>query len=120
MARILVADDDVDYLTAFSEGMEVLGHDVVCASSSEDVNRMLSETKFDAIFLDVVMPGGGAISLVHSVRQHDSEVPVIVITGRPELINSPLFRDGMRQAQAKLQKTATLQELDSLVRRLTE
>ncbi len=119
MAKILIADDDRDYLTAFSEGMESLGHIVNCSPNGEDVSRFLEEYTFDIIFLDVVMPGGGAISLVHSVRQHDSSVPVVVITGRPELISSPLFREGMRQAQAKVHKTATLQELDALVRRLT-
>lgn len=119
MARILIADDDADYLQVFQEGMEALGHEVAGVPSGSEVLPMLERTKFDVVFLDVVMEGGGAISVLHAVREIDPDIPVAVITGRLELADSPLFRDGLRLAQAKLRKTATLAELDNVVQMLT-
>ncbi|WP_424929289.1 response regulator [Amaricoccus tamworthensis] len=119
MARILIADDDADYLRVFQEGMEALGHEVEGVPSGSEVVPMLENAKFDVIFLDVVMAGGGAITVLHAVREYDPDIPVAIITGRLELADSPLFLNGLRLAQAKLQKTATLAELDNVVRMLT-
>ncbi|MBT9383014.1 response regulator [Pseudooceanicola sp. CBS1P-1] len=119
MARILIADDDPDYVAVFTDGLEALGHDVDSVSSGQEVLPLLRQKSFDVIFLDVVMSGGGAISVLHQIRAEFSDLPVVIITGRPELIDSPLFVSGLRLAQARMHKTATLRQLDEVVRTLT-
>ncbi|WP_373352731.1 response regulator [Pseudoroseicyclus sp. CXY001] len=119
MARILIADDDVDYLDVFCDGMRTMGHEVTPFTSGDQVVEAMKTHAYDIIFLDVLMARGGAISILHDVRIADPVVPVVIITGRAEMANSPVFRHGLRQAQAKLQKTTTLGELDAVVRSLT-
>lgn len=116
MARILIADDEVAYLDIFSEGMEAKGHQTVAVTSGLQLLDQLAQQHFDIVFLDVVMKGGGAITLTHEVARHDPGVPIVIITGRPEMIESPLLRNGLRGAVAKVRKTASLNELDALVR----
>ncbi|OCX61439.1 regulator [Thioclava sp. SK-1] len=118
MARILIADDDHAYLDVFCDGMAAMGHEAVGVSRGDAALDRLRKEDFDIVFLDVIMPGGGAITLGHSVRNMNAELPIVVITGRPELGHSPLLRNGLRFAQAKLQKTASLSELDRTVRQL--
>lgn len=119
MARILIADDDPEYLSAFSDGMEVLGHSVVGLREGRQVVPQLQENSFDIVFLDVIMEGGGAISLVHAVRSVNATIPIVVITGKPELLDTPILREGLRMAQEKVRKTANLVDLERIVLQLT-
>ncbi|WP_353472918.1 response regulator [Salipiger sp. H15] len=116
MARILLADDDAGYLAAFCDGMAACGHEATGVTTGDQALTCLDSMAFDIVFLDVLMPGGGAISLTHAIRERHPALPIVVITGRPELASSPLLQKGLRYACAKIGKTATLEELDALVR----
>ncbi|QPM91200.1 response regulator [Pseudooceanicola algae] len=119
MARILIADDDPGYVAAFCEGMQALGHDAHGVASGVEALALLASEKFDIVFLDVFMKGGGAVVLLHDIRKSDAHIPVVVITGKSEFAGSPLFENGLRLAQAKMRKTASLAELGQLVTKLT-
>tara|TARA_R110000868_G_scaffold314417_1_gene575388 strand:+ start:33617 stop:33979 length:363 start_codon:yes stop_codon:yes gene_type:complete len=116
LARILIADDDPDYLAAFCDGMRALGHRVTGVQQGSEVVPTLRTTQYDIVFLDVLMRGGGAITLIHAVRACDPDIPVIIITGNSEIIESAVFEQGLRQAQAKVTKTASLVDLERLIR----
>ncbi|WP_339107626.1 response regulator [Thioclava sp. GXIMD4216] len=115
MARILIADDDENYLIAFSEGMEALGHETVCVTQSDRLLPNLELGGFDIVFLDVVMAGGGAIVALHKVREFSASLPVVVISGMPEVVDSPIFTLGMRAANARVSKSTSLAKLSELV-----
>ncbi len=117
MAKILIADDEVPYLTVFCDGMEAKGHDATAVTSGDQLVTLLRKDRYDIVFLDVVMAGGGATTLTHAVRNIDPDLPIIIITGRPQLLDSPLLRHGLRAAAAKISKTASLEELSALVTR---
>ena len=97
----------------------VEGYGGAIAGVAETLEALQADP-FDIVFLDVIMDGGGAITAVHSVRAFKPDIPVVVITGRPELIDSPLFTQGLRSADAKIRKTSTLSELAEVVRVLTK
>ncbi len=118
MAHILVVDDDLIYLDELSEGLRSLGHEVAGAASSNEALNTLKSESFDITICDTIMAGGGALSLLHEVRALGLEMPFVVITGRPEIATSPLFKSGMREADAKIQKSATLYEINKLIRDL--
>ncbi|EBA06278.1 response regulator receiver domain protein (CheY-like) [Sagittula stellata E-37] len=120
LARILLADDDPEYRVAFTEAMDAVGHSVAAFGTVAEALEALRTEAFDIVFLDVIMDGGGAITAIHNVRAHDPDIPVVVITGRSELIDSPLFTKGLRSADAKIAKTSTLAELSEVVRVLTK
>jgi len=118
VARVLLADDDEMYRNVFCDGLGTMGHSVEAVPAGRDVLPALAaagDTPFDVVFLDMMMTGGGGITILHAVREKYAELPVVIITGRVELLGSPLFLDGMRSAQAKVHKTASLAELDRLI-----
>ncbi|ARE42096.1 Two-component response regulator [Rhodovulum sp. P5] len=121
MARILIADDDADYRTAFCSGLDALGHKAVGVAQTDQVEPALvaGDPPYDIVFLDVMMPNGSTAALLQRLSESQPDLPVVMITGRPELTRSPLFKNGMRLADARVGKTATLRELDDLVRSLT-
>jgi len=118
LANLLIADDDEDYRKVFIEGLGLFGHTVHGVPSGKDVVPTLADHDYHVIFLDVMMRGGGAISTLHELREVNSDIPVVVITGRSDLLSSPLFREGLREASAKISKTATLNELNTLITKL--
>ena len=115
MARILIADDDPDYISAFSGAMEALGHETKGVNSGAELVPELQSGNYDLLFLDVMMPGGGAISLIHVARKISPDLPVVVITGSTAINFSPIFTDGMKHAHAKVSKTSSLKELGRIV-----
>nr|WP_175581658.1 response regulator [Pseudooceanicola sp. HF7] len=115
----MIADDDPGYLAAFCDGMQALGHSTHGELNGEAALQAFDNGEFDIVFLDVFMKGGGAVVLLHDVRKRNSDIPVVIITGKTEMVGSPLFESGLRLAQAKMRKTASLTELGQLVNRLT-
>lgn len=121
MAHILIADDDADYRAAFCSGLGALGHEVESVESGDQVEAAVTThtPSYDIVFLDVMMPAGGAASLLERISAIRPDLPVLLITGRSDITESPLFRHVTRRARARVHKTASLQEIDMLVRSLT-
>lgn len=120
MARLLIADDDFEYSEAFRNGMTAIGHEVMTARSGDEALDILvaEDGAFDLVFLDVVMDKGGAISTLHRIRDRWDALPVVIITGRVEIVNSPLFASGLQLAQRRVRKSTKLRDLDDLVKDL--
>ncbi|MCA2011127.1 response regulator [Cereibacter sphaeroides] len=120
MARLLIADDDIDYCVAFKTGMSALGHDVDFVHSGAEAVAKLNDapTHYDVIFLDVLMSNGGGASTLHAIRNFSDDLPVVVITGRSEILDSPIFSNGLRQAQKRMSKSSKLSALHEAVTEL--
>lgn len=116
MAQVLIADDNAQYRAAFTEAMQTLDHKVVAIASGREVLPALGQGGIDIVFLDVLMPGGGAISLVHEIRSAYPNLPIIVVTGNPAVMDSPILSEGLTSAQARIPKTTSLAEFDRLIR----
>lgn len=118
MAEILLVDDDLIYLAELAAGLQTMSHNVITATSVEEARICLDGGGIGIIICDTIMAGGGALSLLHDVQTSHPHVPFIVITGLPEIATSPLFQSGMSEASAKIEKTASLVEIDKLIRTL--
>lgn len=121
MAQLLIADDDNDYCTAFKTGMAAFGHEVTVAHSGNGALTLLGERDgaFDLVFLDVMMSDGGGLSTLHAIRRRWPELPVVIISGRVEILDSPIFNNGLREAQKRMPKSSRLDELEAVVAELT-
>jgi EAL domain-containing protein (putative c-di-GMP-specific phosphodiesterase class I) len=84
-AAILIVDDDDVFLHACVRMLQVWDHEVVQATTVEAALRLVSERDFDVILSDINMPGSNGIEFLRQVRSHDKDVPVILMTGGPEL-----------------------------------
>lgn len=80
MARILVVEDDIWSRRLVLELLEYRGHDVLCAAAVSEGRAQLDSVKFDAVLLDINIPGGGGELLLHEIREYNATLPVIAFT----------------------------------------
>jgi two-component system cell cycle response regulator len=79
--RVLLADDDQDYLEATRLLLESEGHTVLCAESGPRALRMLREQSADLLLLDYFMPGMTGEEVVTRLREFDPYIQVVLQTG---------------------------------------
>ena len=86
MARILVADDDVDIRELVEFKLTSLGHDVVAVSDGAAAVDACRDQRPDLAVLDVMMPGMSGLDAVRLIRAeaHLATLPVILLTARAQ------------------------------------
>jgi EAL domain-containing protein (putative c-di-GMP-specific phosphodiesterase class I) len=82
---VLLVEDEPLLLRAYARWLESAGMIVVCASDGSIAKKLIATKKFDVIVSDLAMPGTTGVQLLRAVREHDLDVPVILITGTPTL-----------------------------------
>jgi EAL domain-containing protein (putative c-di-GMP-specific phosphodiesterase class I) len=81
--RVLLVDDDAAVLGITRRILEKAGHVVLTsANGGEALNRLAKET-FDVMVSDIQMPGIGGLKLLRAVREHDLDLPIVLVTGDP-------------------------------------
>jgi two-component system response regulator PrrA len=78
--RVLVVDDDADVLESLERGLRLSGFEVATARDGDEALRGATETRPDAIVLDVNMPVLAGVSIVTALRAMDNDVPVCVLS----------------------------------------
>ncbi len=84
-ARILLVDDDQSILTVLQRALAVPGVEVVVASTGAAALIELEKQRFDVVVSDVQMPEMNGLKLLRAVREHDLDLPVVLMTGHPEV-----------------------------------
>ncbi len=86
-ARILICDDEPAIRKTLSEILQDEGCRVETADSGEALINLLrkSETRVDAIILDVWLPGMGGVEALAKIREMGHQTPVVVISGHATL-----------------------------------
>jgi len=81
-SRILICEDDHDIATLIGMLLEQRGFTCDIAGDAEQARRKLEQTRYDAITVDLVLPGESGISLIRSLRTASStrELPIIVVS----------------------------------------
>jgi CheY-like chemotaxis protein len=81
MATILVIDDDEMVRGTVKAMLESRGYEVAVAVDGEDGIRQLQERPFDLVLCDIFMPNKDGIGTLRELRQGNSDLPVIIMTG---------------------------------------
>ncbi|MCA8999255.1 MAG: sigma-54-dependent Fis family transcriptional regulator [Planctomycetaceae bacterium] len=84
MARIAVIDDDRSVLLLVQRGLEKAGHTLVLASSGQEGLDLIRECDPDVILLDLVLRDVSGLDVFKKIREIDTRVPVIFITGEAD------------------------------------
>jgi DNA-binding response OmpR family regulator len=88
VSRVLVVEDEVHLAEGLRFNLEAEGHAVeVSGDGAEAAKRLLAPgNTFDAVVLDVMLPGMDGFTVVSTLRKAKNYVPVLILTarGRPE------------------------------------
>jgi DNA-binding response OmpR family regulator len=115
--HLLVIEDHSDIAANIAEYFEARGDAVVLAADGESGLQMALETPYDAIVLDLLLPGMDGLSLCRSLRQAGrTRVPVLMLTAKDLLADKiEGFEAG---ADDYLVKPFSLAELDARLKAL--
>ncbi len=79
--KVLLVDDEKDFLDIMSERMEDRGMKVKTADSADQALKMLESESFDAIVMDFKMPGMDGIQALKNIKSEKPELQIILLTG---------------------------------------
>lgn len=79
--KVLLVDDEKDFLDIMSERMQARGMTVKTADSADKAMAMLENESFDAIVMDFKMPGMDGIQALKNIKNQKPELQIILLTG---------------------------------------
>jgi DNA-binding response OmpR family regulator len=80
--RVLLVEDDQAFGTALRDGLQLEGHQVDWLQDGHKLEALLLADRFDAVLLDLGLPGVDGQHLLRAMRQRRDPTPVIVISAR--------------------------------------
>jgi DNA-binding response OmpR family regulator len=88
VSRILVVEDETHLAEGLRFNLEAEGHSAdLCGDGESAVRRLLKDHEhFDAVVLDVMLPGMDGFAVASALRKAKNYVPLLILTarGRPE------------------------------------
>lgn len=81
--KILIADDDRDFVKTLRARLEIEGYETLCAYEGVRAVELANREKPNIILLDWRMPAGKGDTVLKSLAEKDNTrvIPVVVITG---------------------------------------
>ncbi len=80
--RVLIVEDDVLLGRALAAGLRQLGHAIDWFGNGTDADGALLATPYDAMVLDLGLPGGDGLVWLRRWRDRGVKLPVLVLTAR--------------------------------------
>lgn len=85
MAKVLVVDDEKNYLFVLEDLLSDEGYEVLTASSASEAFEIIQRETIDTVLSDIKMPGMTGVELLEKVLNFDSDMPVILMTAFAEV-----------------------------------
>jgi two-component system, OmpR family, response regulator len=114
--RVLVVEDEIKMAGLIRRGLVEEGHAVDVAGSGEDGLLRAGATDYDAIVLDVMLPGISGFDTCRKLRERGVWSPVLMLTARDSIDDRVAGLDG--GADDYLAKPFSLRELAARLRAL--
>jgi DNA-binding response OmpR family regulator len=80
--RVLIIEDDLKVAGAVRAGLVAEGYDVVHSRTGEDGYFRATTEPFDAVLLDLGLPGRSGLEILAGLRGRGLSIPVLVLTAR--------------------------------------
>ena len=81
----MVVDDDDTALCMLQRALVAPGVRITIANNGVSALAALKAHDFDVLVSDIRMPGMSGLKLLHAVREHDLDLPVVLMTASPDL-----------------------------------
>ena len=81
MSRILLLDDDQSVRSVLRRALEWAGHEVIEAADGRAGLKHISESPFDLVITDIIMPNVEGIEFILQLRRSAPDLKVIAMSG---------------------------------------
>ena len=79
--KVLIVDDEEDFLDILSERIRARGMDVSTAKSAEDALNMVETESYDVVIMDYMMPALDGFKALKLMKAKQPEMQIIFLTG---------------------------------------
>ena len=83
--RVLLVEDDRKIAGFVRQGMQEQGFAVEISGNGDEAFLLATTRQYDAIVLDIMLPGRDGLSVLRGLRERKHAVPVVLLTARSEL-----------------------------------
>ena len=87
-AKVLLVDDEIEFTSTLSERLQLRDMEVYTAASGPDALKLAESHRFDAVILDLQMPGMDGIETLKRLLTGDGDQQVIILTGHATVSKS--------------------------------
>jgi len=108
-AKVLLVDDEKDFLSTLAERLEARGLKVNTADSGEDAVTKLDGQNYDVIVLDFAMPGIDGLETLKRIKAKQPEAEIIMLSGQGSIRTS--IEAMKRGAEDFLEKPVNIADL---------
>ncbi len=116
---VLVVDDEASVREALVAQIGHLGSRVESAGDAQEAQRMLALGRYDAVLLDVRMPGASGLDLHNTLLTRNPEQARRVVFMTGDCVNDDVLTHLRRTGNPYLEKPFTFDELRKALRRAT-
>lgn len=92
--RVLVVEDDAKLARALQRGLTAEGYDVETTGDGDEGLERASGAPFDAVVLDLMLPGTDGFEVCATLRRTGRDVPVLMLTARGDVADRIRGLDG--------------------------
>ena len=112
--KVLIVDDEEDFVTLSAVRVEEAGYEVFTETDGNKVMARVRDIKPDLVVLDIMLLGSDGLTLLKKLKKEFSDMPVIVVTGKAFMMAEIFVIEG---SSGFFKKPADLKEL---VKRINE
>jgi len=87
-AKVLLVDDEEDFLKTLAERLESRGLKVATATSGENALTSVEGQEYDLIVLDLAMPGIDGLETLKRIKAKQPEAEIIMLSGQGSIKTS--------------------------------
>ncbi|MEA3205899.1 MAG: hypothetical protein QOG92_1582 [Verrucomicrobiota bacterium] len=83
--RILVVEDERKIANFIQKGLKVFGFAAENVGRGDEALEIILDNPFDAVVLDIMLPGRDGLSVLRALRERSKAVPVLILTARGQI-----------------------------------
>ena len=86
-SRLLLVEDEPGLVMTLTDRLIAEGYEVESATDAPSGLEMAATGSFDAILLDVMLPGGNGMDVCRSLRQRGLQTPILMLTAKGQVVD---------------------------------
>jgi two-component system, OmpR family, alkaline phosphatase synthesis response regulator PhoP len=86
-SRVLLVEDEPGLVMTLTDRLMAEGYEVESATDAPSGLEMAANGAFDAIVLDVMLPGGNGMDVCRTLRQRGLQTPILMLTAKGQVVD---------------------------------